>query len=134
MSIRPNDLPPVQDMPPPGGFRKVDIIRQFPVRGPKGYQIWLGAVAVVAYGFYTVGKTNNQRAEQKLEDRRIRYTMSPLLQAEADLEYMQREKELIKKEAEIMQTVPGWIPGASVYNSKRFVPRALDPMNKSASN
>lgn len=88
----------------------------------------------MAYGFYNVGKTNNQRAEQKLEDRRIRYTISPLLQAEADLEYMRREKEVIKKEAEIMQTVPGWIPGAGVYNSKRFVPRALDPMNKSASN
>jgi NADH dehydrogenase (ubiquinone) 1 alpha subcomplex subunit 13 len=84
------------------------------------------------YGFYTVGKTNRQRAEQKLEDRRIRYAMAPLLQAEADREYMIREQENLKKEMEIMKNVKGWIPGQSVYHSKKFVPRNVDPMNKSA--
>merc|ERR1712087_753718 len=109
MSVRPNtNLPPVQDMPPPGGFRKIDTIRQFPGRGPKGFQLWAGGIAVVAYGFWTVGQTNHRRSEQKLETRRMRYVMAPLLQAEADLEYMQKEKERMKKEADIMKDVEGW--------------------------
>mmetsp|Transcript_14639 Transcript_14639/g.16751 ORF Transcript_14639/g.16751 Transcript_14639/m.16751 type:complete len:130 (-) Transcript_14639:149-538(-) len=109
MSVRPDPrLPYVQDMPPPGGFRKIDVSRKFPVRGLKGYQIWGAAVAVVAYGFWTVSLTSHQRAEQKLEDRRIRYIISPLLQAEADLEYMQRAKDRLKKEKETMKNVDGW--------------------------
>jgi NADH dehydrogenase (ubiquinone) 1 alpha subcomplex subunit 13 len=110
----------------------VDIVRNIPARGPKGWQIWLGATTVILYGYYTIGKTNRQRAQQKLEDRRIRYAMAPLLQAEADREYMTREKENLRREIEIMKDVKGWIPYVSPYNSQKFMKRSVDPMNKSA--
>mmetsp|Transcript_7419 Transcript_7419/g.12347 ORF Transcript_7419/g.12347 Transcript_7419/m.12347 type:complete len:133 (-) Transcript_7419:50-448(-) len=132
MSLRPSGLPPIQDMPPPGGFKKVDTLRSIPHRGPKGWQIWLGATTVILYGYYTVGKTNNERAQQRLENRRIRYAIAPLLQAEADREYMVRERENLKKELEIMKDVSGWIPYLSPYNSQKFMKRSADPMNKSA--
>lgn len=119
-------------MPPPGGFKKVDIVRNIPLRGPKGWQLWLGATTVILYGYYTVGKTNHKRAQQKLEDRRIRYAMAPLLQAEADREYMCREEENLKRETEIMKDVKGWKVGESVYFSNKFMKRHVDPMNKSA--
>jgi hypothetical protein len=58
--------------------------------------------------------------------------MAPLLQAEADREYMIREKENLKRELEIMKDVKGWIPCLSPYNSQKFMKRSADPMNKSA--
>jgi NADH dehydrogenase (ubiquinone) 1 alpha subcomplex subunit 13 len=66
-----------------------------------------------------------------LEERRARYVMAPLLQAEEDRWYAAREAEITKQEAEIMKNVPGWKAGESVYHSKtRWVPRNLMPLNK----
>eukprot|EP00542_Grammatophora_oceanica_P016001 CAMPEP_0194040014 /NCGR_PEP_ID=MMETSP0009_2-20130614/12077_1 /TAXON_ID=210454 /ORGANISM="Grammatophora oceanica, Strain CCMP 410" /LENGTH=108 /DNA_ID=CAMNT_0038683021 /DNA_START=79 /DNA_END=402 /DNA_ORIENTATION=- len=108
MSVRPSNLPPVQDMPPPGGYPKVDLVRAVPSRGPKGWQIWAGAALMIAWGFNRVGKTNREAAVQKLEERKFRYAVVPFLQAEADQEYMEREEANLKEEAEIMKDVPGW--------------------------
>mmetsp|Transcript_9489 Transcript_9489/g.13468 ORF Transcript_9489/g.13468 Transcript_9489/m.13468 type:complete len:134 (+) Transcript_9489:77-478(+) len=130
MSVRPNNLPPIQDMPPPGGFPKVDTVRAFPRRGPKGWQLWAGLTVSIGYGFYQIGKTNRERAAQKTEERKIRYALAPLLQAEADREYVHREKEILAKEAEVMKDVEGWKVGQSPYNSGRFMPRAINPFDK----
>ena len=84
----------------------------------------------MSYGFYTVGKHNHLKAEQRLEDRRIRYSISPYLQAESDLVYTLLEKENLKREAEIMKDVNGWNVGESWYFSRKFMPRAIDPLSK----
>mmetsp|Transcript_3408 Transcript_3408/g.7663 ORF Transcript_3408/g.7663 Transcript_3408/m.7663 type:complete len:134 (-) Transcript_3408:349-750(-) len=130
MSIRPNKLPPIQDMPPPGGFPKIDTLRAFPVRGPTGWQIWMGASLTIMYGFYQIGRTNRQRAQQKLEERKIRYAILPVLQVEADMEYMTREKELLKREAELMKDEPGWEVGKSPFYSKKWRPRSINAFDK----
>jgi NADH dehydrogenase (ubiquinone) 1 alpha subcomplex subunit 13 len=88
---------------------------------------------MMSWGFYTVGKTNNKRVEQRLENRRVRYAISPLLQAEADFVYRLREKENLRREQEIMKDVPGWKVGESWLFSKRFMPRGVDPMSKTRS-
>jgi NADH dehydrogenase (ubiquinone) 1 alpha subcomplex subunit 13 len=61
---------------------------------------------------------------QKLEERRIRYTLGPFLQAEADMEYKIRQDVIDKKEAEVMKNVPGWVVGQSTYHSGRWMPQA----------
>ena len=92
--------------------------------------MWGVATAAVAFGFYRVGQYNKQMNGEKLEERRARYAMAPILQAEEDRWYMERENQILKQEAEIMKDVPGWTVGASTYHSDRWVPRHVAPLNK----
>lgn len=131
MSLRPSNLPPVQEMPPLGGYKKVDTLRAFPTRGPNGWQLWTGASLIIAYGYYQVGQTNIKNNQQKYLERKARYAIAPLLQAEADREYLERELINLKKEAEIMKNVEGWKVGRSPYFSGVFMPRAIDPFDTS---
>jgi NADH dehydrogenase (ubiquinone) 1 alpha subcomplex subunit 13 len=84
----------------------------------------------IAFGFYRVGVCNKQRNGEKLAEREARYAMAPLLQAEEDRWYVEREKEIMKKEAEIMKNVPGWKVGESMYFTKRWVPRQTTFVDK----
>jgi len=68
-----------------------------------------------------------------MQERKMRYAMVPMLQAEADLMYAAKEAAIKEKEAEIMKNVDGWIVGKSPYYQKIWMPRAInpmDPMNK----
>mmetsp|Transcript_6283 Transcript_6283/g.13254 ORF Transcript_6283/g.13254 Transcript_6283/m.13254 type:complete len:137 (+) Transcript_6283:91-501(+) len=130
MSLRPSNAPPIQDMPPPGGYKKLDFGRYLPDRGPKGWQLWAGASVLIMYGFYQVGKTNKRAIQQKMQERKVRYALGPLLQAEADREYMERELVALRKEAELMKGVMDeqgnpWKPGASPYIGGQWMPRRI---------
>lgn len=82
---------------------------------------------MIMYGFYQVGQTNQKKNEQKYLERKARYNVAPVLQAEADREYLERELKNLKKEAEVMKGVDGWVVGKNPYsNGKRFMPRAVD--------
>lgn len=83
----------------------------------------------MAYGFIQVGRTNKQRAVQKMEERKIRYAIVPLLQAEADREYMTRERANLKMAKELMKDDPSWKGDQSPYFSKKFMPRAVDKLD-----
>jgi NADH dehydrogenase (ubiquinone) 1 alpha subcomplex subunit 13 len=85
---------------------------------------------MIAWGFYRVGLANHERSGEFNAERDAKYAMAPVLQAEEDRWYVERERYIIAKEAEIMKNVPGWVPGESVYHGKRWVPRQimmLDP-------
>lgn len=105
---------------------QVDVARIFPKRGPKGWQLWAGSSLLIAYGFYQVGQTNLEKNRQRYLERQTRYAIAPVLQAEADRVYLEKELLNLKKEAEIMKHVDGWQVGKSPYNSNRFMPRAVD--------
>jgi len=100
-------------------------------RGPKGWQLWAGSSLMIMYGFYQIGQTSLERRAEKVHERRLRYAMAPILQAEADREYLQRELINLKKETEIMKDVDGWIVGRSPYWTQKFMPRAVDPFDRS---
>jgi NADH dehydrogenase (ubiquinone) 1 alpha subcomplex subunit 13 len=87
---------------------------------------------MIAFGFYRVGQTNIKMSGEKLEERKARYAMAPVLQAEEDRWYLARETEILKKEAEIMKDVPGWKVGESTYYTDRWVPRHVAPMDKNS--
>lgn len=55
------DAPYKQDLPPKGGYPKIQYARNLPKRGPSGLVIMLGGVAVMAVGLYVVGRTNKER-------------------------------------------------------------------------
>lgn len=86
---------------------------------------------MIGYGFYQIGQTNIKNNQQKYLERKARYAVAPLLQAEADREYLERELINLKKEAEIMKNVEGWKVGENPYHSKKFMPRAVDPFDTS---
>ena len=46
---------------------------------------------MIVYGFYQVGQTNIERNKEKMHERKQRYAIAPILQAEADREYLERE-------------------------------------------
>lgn len=131
MSVQPSNTNIIQDMPPPGGYRKVDMARVFHSRGPKGWQLWSGASLIIAYGYYQIGQTNIKNNQQKYLERKARYAVAPLLQAEADREYLERELINLKIEKETMKNVAGWEVGKNPYHSGVFMPRAVDPFDTS---
>jgi NADH dehydrogenase (ubiquinone) 1 alpha subcomplex subunit 13 len=85
---------------------------------------------VIAYGFYRVGQHNKERSGEKLEERRVRFAMAPILQAEEDKWYVERERALLKREADIMKGVDGWEVGKSIFFTARWVPRCPAPLDK----
>lgn len=108
----------------------MDIAKKARARGPTGMQLWALSTGAIMYGFYRVGQHNTEQNGIKLEDRKARYALAPVLQAEEDAMYLLREKAIKDREAEIMKNVPGFQPGASVYYTDRWVPRNVAPLDK----
>lgn len=68
--------------------------------------------------------------QQKMQERKVRYALLPLMQAEADREYMERELVNLRREAEIMKDVEDekgnkWVPGSSQYFGGQWMPRRI---------
>lgn len=82
------------------------------------------------WGYSRVGAGNRKRTEQKLYERETRYALAPLLQSEADREYLMRQKKLQDREAKIMEQVPGWKVGQSQYYGQRWTPAHIADMDK----
>mmetsp|Transcript_8804 Transcript_8804/g.14241 ORF Transcript_8804/g.14241 Transcript_8804/m.14241 type:complete len:115 (+) Transcript_8804:77-421(+) len=104
--------------------------RYLPDRGPKGWQLWLGATTAILYGYYQIGRTNKARIQQKMQERKVRYGLYPLMQAEADREYMERELVNLRREAEVMRGVRDgsgkeWVPGSSQFFGGQWMPRKI---------
>jgi NADH dehydrogenase (ubiquinone) 1 alpha subcomplex subunit 13 len=109
---------------------QVDITRTARARGPTGFQIWAISTTAILFGFYRVGKYNRAKSAEKLETRKARYAMAPVLQAEEDRWYVAREEQNLRKEAEVMKNIPGWNVGERTYFTDRWVPRHIAPMDK----
>ena len=85
---------------------------------------------MISYGFYQVGRTNKDAIQQKMQERKVRYALAPLLQAESDREYMERELVALLKEREVMKDVVDgegkkWQAGASQYFGGQWMPRRI---------
>lgn len=76
----------------------------------------------MAWGFYRVGQTNNERTATKVAERRLRFQMASYLQAEADQEFIARERRVLDEEKEVMKDVTGWTRGRSQYFGQRWTP------------
>ena len=55
--------------------------------------------------------------------------MAPYLQAEADHEYLVRERVIMDKQKEVMQDVPGWKRATSQYYSSRWTPPRVSDLD-----
>ncbi|KAI9023369.1 GRIM-19, partial [Hyaloraphidium curvatum] len=103
---------PAQDLPPKGGFpTPVRYARNLPRRGPSGAVILVVGLGAMAYGFAQVGKLNEEKRELRREKTWARIHLVPLLQAESDRDAVRREEAMRAREAEVMKSVEGWVPG-----------------------
>jgi len=127
MTAGPYTGPPVQDMPPKGGFPEIQVARNLKAsRGPSGAALWLGTSLAIFYGFSQVGRYNKEKGIEKQLERERRYAIAPVLQADEDRSYLIREIINIKKEQEIMKDVQGHEAGKSqfgVSGKKKWAPR-----------
>mmetsp|Transcript_13968 Transcript_13968/g.38619 ORF Transcript_13968/g.38619 Transcript_13968/m.38619 type:complete len:135 (+) Transcript_13968:62-466(+) len=123
MSFRPDTTTIKQEMPPPGGFPKIDVFEKMRSRGPSGAVIWAVTLTAMSYGFYMIGESNKKWRLEDYRAKEARMGMVPFLQAESDLDWLYRRNKALEREARIMKDVPGWEVGASVYHtSHRWVP------------
>ena len=104
---------------------KVDWNATTRPRGPSGLALWTGATALILFGFYRVGSTNKEKSAEKLLERQARFAMAPILQEEEDRKFLAKQKEIMKKEAELLgSNMP------PIYLSNRWVAPNTNPLNK----
>ena len=78
------------------------------------------------WGFYRVGQNNHETSAKKLAERRLRFQMAPYLQAEADHEFLVRERDILKRQKAVMSEVPGWKPRSPYFGDRWTPPRVSD--------
>ena len=93
-------------------------------RGPSGAVLWAASTALILIGFARVGAVNKEKSAEKLMERQARYAMAPILQEEADRKFLAAQKEIMKKEAELLKGMP------PAYLSDRWVAPNTNPLNK----
>ncbi|KAH1174812.1 NADH dehydrogenase [ubiquinone] 1 alpha subcomplex subunit 13 [Mauremys mutica] len=117
-----------QDLPPSGGYGPIDYKRNLPRRGLSGYSLFSIGIASLLLGYYNLVKWNRERRRLQIEDMETRIALFPLLQAESDRRTLQLLRENLEEEARIMEGVPGWKVGESVFHTDRWVPPTSDEL------
>ncbi|KIY69705.1 hypothetical protein CYLTODRAFT_488657 [Cylindrobasidium torrendii FP15055 ss-10] len=113
-------IPYRQDLPPAGGFAELKYKRNLPNKGPGSVVFLLGVGALSAFGFWRLGKSNQEKVELEREKIWSRIHLVPLLLAEGDrAAYNARQVDLAAERA-IMKDVHGWEAGKSVYNNPKY--------------
>jgi hypothetical protein len=111
----------LQDMPPAGGFAKPPgfpasgFRKLSPTRGPAGFVALAGAVGLTVYGvahhFHDVGERNFY----SLARFNAKFERAYVKQAQEEVRWLRRQKELLDGERELMRHVPGWVVGQRRY-------------------
>jgi hypothetical protein len=81
------------------------------------------------WGFYRVGQNNHERSAKKLAERRLRFQMAPFLQAEADHEFLAREKDILAQQKFVMSDVKDFKAGKTPYYGKRWTPPKVSDLD-----
>lgn len=103
--------PPVQDLPPEGGYSSVNFKRVplKPILSPKALAGAFAAVSVGAWYMYYL--TDKQLLREEIEMRSCRNVMLPIVMAERDRLYLKELRRNRDEEAKLMENVPGWKVG-----------------------
>lgn len=120
-----------QDMPPPGGYQKIDF-KRIPARKYfSGYQMFLGYIGnlqrkqicdegltfassflgITVGGAYLYALNYYQAERESVEMRSGQFALYPLIMAERDREFLKQFRRNRDEEAKLMANVPGWEVG-----------------------
>ncbi|XP_014089689.3 NADH dehydrogenase [ubiquinone] 1 alpha subcomplex subunit 13 [Bactrocera oleae] len=100
-----------QDMPPPGGYKKIPFLRVPAKSYFTGFQLLAGYAVVTTAGMYVYYLTAKQILREEIENRSAQLVIYPLLIAERDREYLKQLRRNRDEEAKLMANVPGWKVG-----------------------
>ncbi|KAK8807429.1 hypothetical protein WA158_004188 [Blastocystis sp. Blastoise] len=121
---RPMNQMPIQDMPPKGGYKIWVPKRYLPQRVGGG--LLLGIIASgMAFGWYRYSLSVKAKRAMNQERFESRLAITPFLQAEEDIRFCEASDKSDAKEEKIMENVPGWVVGKSVYNTRWMAPAEL---------
>ncbi|KAH8237484.1 NADH dehydrogenase [ubiquinone] 1 alpha subcomplex subunit 13 [Drosophila kikkawai] len=104
-------IPPKQDLPPPGGYKKIPFARVPPKSYFTGFTMIGTYVAVTAVGLGIYYLTAKKVKRDEIEMRSAQNVIFPILIAERDREFLRQLRRNRDEEAELMKNVPGWEVG-----------------------
>lgn len=103
--------PPIQDMPPDGGYSRIHF-KRVPLKPILSSKLLFGGyVSVSLAALYMYYLTDKKINREEVEMRASRHAIFPLLQAERDRAYMKQVRRNRDEEAKLMANVPGWVVG-----------------------
>ncbi|XP_031626579.1 NADH dehydrogenase [ubiquinone] 1 alpha subcomplex subunit 13 [Contarinia nasturtii] len=103
--------PPIQDLPPPGGYNPINIkrVQLKPILSAK--MCFLGFIGLSAGAMYMFYLTDRKMQREEIEMRSCRNVLLPIVMAERDREYLKQLRRNRDEEARLMADVPGWKVG-----------------------
>ncbi|XP_050521802.1 NADH dehydrogenase [ubiquinone] 1 alpha subcomplex subunit 13 [Daktulosphaira vitifoliae] len=100
-----------QDLPPKGGYRPISFARVFPKPFASTRAMVATYVACSGIGWYLYLLNDKQIDKYQVENRSALIALTPLLDAEADREYLKQLRRNREAEEELMKNVKGWKTG-----------------------
>ena len=103
--------PPVQDLPPSGGYNPINFkrVQLKPILSSK--LIFAGYAVLTAGAYYMYYLTDRKVTREEIEMRSCRNVMLPIVLAERDREYLKQIRRNRDEEARLMANVQGWQVG-----------------------
>lgn len=103
--------PPVQDLPPTGGYNPISFkrVQLKPILSAR--LLALGYVTISAGAMYIYYLTDKKVTREEVEMRSCRNVLLPIVMAERDREYLKQIRRNRDEEAKLMANVPGWKVG-----------------------
>uniref|UniRef100_A0A0U3YCU4 NADH dehydrogenase [ubiquinone] 1 alpha subcomplex subunit 13 n=1 Tax=Odontobuthus doriae TaxID=342590 RepID=A0A0U3YCU4_ODODO len=100
-----------QDLPPPGGYKRI-VFHRIPAKKYfNGYAIFAGYIGLTVFASYFARFDLKRQRRQKIEESDVHIALEPLLLAERDRMYLKQLRKNRDEEAELMKNVPGWKVG-----------------------
>merc|ERR1711997_190414 len=97
-----------QDLPPKGGYEKIQF-KRIPVKPlGSGKQLLMAYAVFQTAAFYRYAQYRKEVRHSRVENRGMQLALQPMLMAERDRAYMKELKRRRDAEIELMEDVPGW--------------------------
>uniref|UniRef100_A0A1A9W301 NADH dehydrogenase [ubiquinone] 1 alpha subcomplex subunit 13 n=1 Tax=Glossina brevipalpis TaxID=37001 RepID=A0A1A9W301_9MUSC len=100
-----------QDMPPPGGYKKIPFARVPPKTYMTGFQMFAAYGTVTTIGMYIYYLNAKVVKREDIEMRSAQNVIFPVLIAERDREFLKQLRRNRDEEAKLMANVKGWEVG-----------------------
>uniref|UniRef100_A0A915HIS6 NADH dehydrogenase [ubiquinone] 1 alpha subcomplex subunit 13 n=1 Tax=Romanomermis culicivorax TaxID=13658 RepID=A0A915HIS6_ROMCU len=100
-----------QEMPPSGGYPKINVQRTFPKTWFNWYRCSLIGCGICIYGSFIQSYWNKKSWARTLEQQDVANALMPFMKAESDRMWLLMAHRLRDEEAEAMKDVPGWKVG-----------------------
>ncbi|KAL5292420.1 Ndufa13 family protein [Megaselia abdita] len=111
MSTVAGDLAKKQDLPPPGGYKKIPFARIPQKSYMSGFQMFAAYITATGIGMGVYYLTAKEIRQEQIEMRSARNVIQPILLAERDREFLKQLSRNRKEEEDLMKNVEGWKVG-----------------------